>query len=189
MTRVIRADRGGPAVIPAAVADAREQARAIVARAQAEAAALHARLLDEARVQARAELAAEHAALAQAHAGECAALERQAVELALLAARQIVGETLALAPERIVAIAAPLLTRLRRARRVVLRVHPDDAGTLELALAALRERTGMHGSLHIEGDIGVARGGCIASSDAGTLDARVETRIDALARALEAKPR
>jgi flagellar biosynthesis/type III secretory pathway protein FliH len=41
----------------------------------------------------------------------------------------------------------------------------------------------------VESDTAIARGGCVVSSDAGTLDARVETRIDALARALQAELR
>jgi flagellar biosynthesis/type III secretory pathway protein FliH len=189
MTRVVRADRRGPAIMPAAIAGASERAHAIIARAQAEVDATRAHALEAARVEARAGLAAEHLALAQAHASEHAALERQVIELAAAIARTVVGDELVARPERIAAIAAPLIARVRRARRVTLRVHPEDAAALELSLHALRERCGVHGTLHVESDSAIARGGCVVSSDAGTLDARVETRVDALARALEAKLR
>jgi flagellar biosynthesis/type III secretory pathway protein FliH len=189
VTRIVRADRRGPALIPAALADAGERARAIIAHAEAQADATRAQALETARTQARAELAAEHLALAHAHASELDAQQRQAIELATAIARTLVGDELTSRPERIAAIAAPLLSRVRRARQVALRAHPDDAATLELALADLRARCGVLGSLHVEADAGIARGGCVVSSDAGTLDARVETRIDALARALEAKLR
>jgi type III secretion system HrpE/YscL family protein len=189
VTRIVRAERRGPALIPAALADANERARRIIAQAQADADASRAQALDDARAHARAELAAEHLALAQAHAGEQAVLQHQTIELATAIARTLVGEELVSRPERIAAIAAPLLSRVRRARRVSMRVHPEDAATLELALAGLRERCGVHGALHVESDTAIARGGCVVSSDTGTLDARVETRIDALARALEARLR
>lgn len=189
MTRIVRAERRGPALIPAVVADANERARAIIAQATAQADATRAQALEAARAEARAELATEHLALGQAHASELAAQQRQAIELAAAIARTLVADELTARPERIAAIAAPLIARVRRARRVTLRVHPDDVATLELALAQLRERCGVHGALDVTSDTAIARGGCVVSSDAGTLDARVETRIDALARALEAKLR
>jgi flagellar assembly protein FliH len=185
MARVIRADRtSGAAVVPAAVAGAAERARAIVERAEAQAEAIRAEALAQARAQARAELAAELVVLAQRRDAQLAALEPQIIQLALLAARRIIGEQLALAPERIAELVAPLLARVRSARQVTLRVHPDDCALLERHLARLRNAAEHQGSLHVQADAALGRGDCVVVSDAGVLDARIETQLLALARAL-----
>jgi type III secretion system HrpE/YscL family protein len=182
--RVLRADRRGPARVPGIVHDARADAAAIVARAREEAEALHAQARDEGRAQGRAELAA--ALLDAAHARDQAlvALEAQAAGLALLAAERIVGGALDMHPERIAAIVRPLFERVRRARQLTLRVHPDDRPALDRALPALARETELACAVAIETDPGITRGGCVVTSDAGVLDARVEVRLDALRRAL-----
>jgi flagellar biosynthesis/type III secretory pathway protein FliH len=80
---------------------------------------------------------------------------------------------------------APLLDRLRRAHRLEIRVHPDDRAALERQLAALRGATRPSAVLQVEGDATLSRGSCVVISDVGSLDARVETQLAALARALE----
>jgi flagellar biosynthesis/type III secretory pathway protein FliH len=187
MARVIRADRSGPTVLPAAVADAVERARAIVQRAEALAEAIREDALQRARGQARAELAAQLLQLAAGRDEQLAALEPQVVELALLAARRIIGEELTVRPARVADMVAPLLARVRRARQVTLRAHPDDRAQLEACLAPLRARSELSGSLALESDPQLARGDCVVISDAGVLDARIDTQLDALARALGTK--
>jgi flagellar biosynthesis/type III secretory pathway protein FliH len=210
MARLIRADRTGPAILPAALADARAQARAIVQRAEARAEAQRDQSLAQARAQARAELAADLVRLAQERDRQLAALEPQAIQLALLAARRIIGEELAARPERVAELVAPLLARVRSARQVTLRVHPDDQPLLESGLggtapalrggaalggtapalrggAALAEPCAgaeLSGGVRIEADPALGRGDCIVVSDAGVLDARIEVQLQALARAL-----
>jgi type III secretion system HrpE/YscL family protein len=187
MARVIRADRNGPTVVPAAAADASERARAIVERAEAQAEATRDAALADARAQARAELAAQLLELAAEREKQLAALEPQVIQLALLAAKRIVGDELAANPSRVADLVAPLLARVRRARQVTLRVHPDDRSQLEASLAALRTRSELAGSLALETDPALGRGDCVVISDAGVLDARIDTQLHALARALGAK--
>ena len=76
---------------------------------------------------------------------------------------------------------------VRSARQVTLRVHPEDGALLEAALADLRATAELRGSLHIEPDAALERGDCIVISDAGVLDARIETQLLALQRALGAR--
>lgn len=187
MTRIVRADRRGPAVLPATVADACERARALLDQARAQADALRAQAVEEGRAQGRAELVAEHVALLRAHARELAALERKALEVAMLSAKHIVHGELSLQPDRIAEIAGPLLARLRRARKLTLRVHPEDGPALEQALAALGDAAESTRAARIELDPSISRGGCVATSDIGTLDARIETQLEALSRALTLK--
>ena len=188
MARVIRAQRIGEPVIAAALYDA-----------QLEAAGIRQRALDEAeriRVAAHAEgYAAGKAAAArqlfdlaaaQAELGKRA--ERDATRAALLVAGQLLGVTLSTEPDKILALLKPHLARMRRAQRLVLRLHPQDAAWLEghpAALNELREQHTLASSLELRSDPTITRGGCVVESNIGDLDARVETRLTLLASALD----
>lgn len=186
MTRVIRADRTHPPVVAGAVADAAAEARAILARAEQRAAQSRERTLAEARAEARAEVAAGLLQLAERSDALLGELEREAIRLALLLARRIVGDALEAEPDRLAAIVAPLLERVRRARQVTVRVHPQDRDALEARLPGLCARAQLASTIRIEADAALARGDCVVISDAGVLDARIDTRLEALARALGA---
>lgn len=185
MARVIRADNRAPGVIPAQVASAHERARAIVADAERRADELRARAERQGREVAEAALAKELLRMAEALDRELATLRDGAIEVALQAARRVIGQELTERPELVREIVTALLARVRRARSVTVRVHPDDQATLGPELAALRERSGLDGTLRFEVDAGLTRGGCVVHSDVGSLDARIETQLAALERALK----
>ena len=204
MTRIIR---GGPRpsptsspakgarVIPGPVFEARAEAVRIVAAAQSEAAALVAASRAGA---GRAALDAQEAGRLAGHAEVAVALsqalairdsalaeaEREVARVALAAAERLVGEALRVEPERIANIVGDALARARRARDVVVRVHPDDAAALESLRAVVAARAGRPGAFSVRPDPEVTRGGCLVETDLGTIDGRLETRLDALARAL-----
>jgi flagellar biosynthesis/type III secretory pathway protein FliH len=194
---VIRGSGFSARVVPAEIVDARIEAERIVATARAEAVRLveearaeAERLREEARAEAerlreearaaalaaaRAEIAEGLVAAARAREAAIAGAEREVQTLALVAAGRIVGEELALSPERIVTIVRNVTERARRARGVEVRVHPDDAVALERAVGA---------SLRIIPDPTITRGGCVVTSELGIVDARVEVQLDAMARIL-----
>ena len=199
MARVIRGGATRSRVVPAEVFDARAQGSRIVAEARTEAATLVAaaraeaeRLVADARKAGREEGIARAAALLAEAGGirdhALAEAEREAVTLALAAAKRIVGEEIALAPERIADIVGEVLSRARRAQRVVVRVHPDDARTLESLRDRVAARAAGTASFAIEADASITRGGCVVATDVGELDARLEVKLDALARALGCEP-
>jgi len=76
-----------------------------------------------------------------------------------------------------------VLTRARRARDVVVRLHPDDAAILERAAPDVAARAG-RASFTVKADASIERGGCVVETDLGELDARIDVQLDALARAL-----
>ena len=82
-------------------------------------------------------------------------------------------------------LVAEALARLRLAPAVTLHLHPDDRALLPPP-ARLCEAHGMHGALAIVEDPSLTRGGCLLQSADGTLDARVETRVELLLAAAEA---
>jgi type III secretion protein L len=184
MMRVLRADRRGPRVVSAEEQTARERAQAILVRANEEAQALRARAQAEGEAAAMAKVAAELANLAETRDAQLQALEPQAVELALMAAQHVIAAELALRPEAIADIVRPLVDRARRSRQLTLRVHPDDRAALQETLPALCAHAAAQGAVSIEVDATLARGGCVVTSDAGIIDARVDVRLEALREAL-----
>lgn len=188
MARVIRADRRGPARVPAALLDARAQASALIAAATRAAEGIRVDAREQGLRAGRAELAREllrvTQAHEQAHEQALAALEPQAIAVALQAAKQLVGAAIEARPELLRAVVAPLLARLRRARSLVLHVHPEDHDALEPWLRAEQAKGALPAAFALETNPAITRGGCVLRSDIGTLDAQVETQLGAFARAL-----
>jgi type III secretion system HrpE/YscL family protein len=195
MTRIIRADHHGPRLMDAALVDAHTRAARLLERAQRRAAeiialaeASAADQLAEARAQGheqgRAVFVTAAAELDRARDQTLDQLKPQLTLIAMAAAKHIVGRELESRPELAAQIAAPLIERLRRASLVRLRVHPSDAPLLELQLETLRDRAKLAGRLQIEPDPELSRGGCIAISEVGSLDATLDGRLQLLAHTL-----
>ncbi len=193
-------------IVPAPVLEAREQAQAILAAAHARAATLigeaerareQARQqgYDDGRAAAAAELtetlagAALEAARVRARA-EPEALRFAGALAAKLAAKmteKILGRALDVEP----ALTADLVERALVASRaragvVRLRVHPADLALLEgdETRRRLRAHLDARAVLQIDADPAVSRYGCVVETAAVRLDARLESQIAALERAV-----
>jgi flagellar biosynthesis/type III secretory pathway protein FliH len=183
-------------VVPGPVLDARDEAEALRAAARADAAAIGERARaahDEAvrtgREEGRAEGAAEIAALLAAARVQAERLREAAtptaIALAVKMAEQIVGRAVTLAPELMAEIAGAALAACRpRGDWVRVRVHPDDAAAVTARRQALAERAPTAASLEIVADESVGRFGCVIETTVGRVDARLETQLAALERAL-----
>jgi flagellar biosynthesis/type III secretory pathway protein FliH len=182
-----------------------EQAAAILAAANARAAAFvreGEELRAEARRQGYAEgrdaAAAELTETLAAAARDAAALRVQAEpaamrlcgRLAAKMAEKIVGRAVEIEPDALAGIAAQALAASRaRAGLIKLRVNPDDCAALERddarrALLAKLDCDGGAVELEILADPAVGRGGCVVETAKVRLDARLETQIAALERAV-----
>lgn len=187
-------------VIPAAVLDARAEADKIVrearagaeeilaeARAQADAVRSDARRLGEREGRSLAEATFTGvllAARADAEKVRAAALPA-ARTLAVKMAERIVGLTAMKDPAALAHIAGEALAAARaRSGVVLLRVHPDDLTALQSARPALAARLAAAVELRLVADPAVGRTGCIVETPAGRLDARLETQLAALERAV-----
>jgi flagellar assembly protein FliH len=111
-----------------------------------------------------------------------AELERDAVNLAMQLAEQIVAGAIAVAPERVLDVAAVALRRIRDRQHVTLVVNPDDLDAVSQSVAALQAQLGGIQHLGVQSDRRVGRGGVLARTDDGEIDASLETQ---LARARE----
>jgi flagellar assembly protein FliH len=104
--------------------------------------------------------------------------EQQIVALSLAIARRILHRELTVEPEAVTGLLKAALERLdiRELRRI--RVHPDTAPLLEKHL----EKIGLPRKVELIADPGLERGALVLESDAGSLDASVETQLAEIER-------
>lgn len=166
------------------LSEARAAAHELVADAEAHAGAIRERARREGISQAESEvldtLADAHQVLSAAIAGARGEL----LTLALAISKRIVGASVAMDPDILEQIVCDVVKRARDQRVVQILLHPDDAVIMERRAGALsRALGGAH--VQIEAHDGLERGGCLLETSAGTIDARLEVRLDALRVAME----
>jgi flagellar assembly protein FliH len=172
---------------------AAQQARALVASAEAEA----GRIREEARVNgyehgfaaghdaARADLAPAASALAEAlreltelQSKAAERVELPAVELAMHVAEKVVAGTIAAQPERLLDVVRGALRTIVERERVVVLVHPDDLALMRDGIADLTGSLGGMEHVEVQEERRVARGGAILRTSVGEVDARLETKLE-----------
>ncbi|HWE09051.1 MAG TPA: FliH/SctL family protein [Solirubrobacteraceae bacterium] len=164
-------------VLSAAHADAeriRQQARA-AGEAEGRAAAIAA-----VRSEVQPALQALSGAVAELEAVRAqliSELESDAVALALRVAEHVVAAAIAVEPERIVDIAGLALRRIAERRHVTLVVNPADLELLSESMSGLKSELGGIEHCNVQSDRRVARGGVVARTDAGEIDASIETQL------------
>lgn len=111
-----------------------------------------------------------------------AEMESDAVALALRLAEQIVAGALDVQPERLVDVAALALRRIADRRHVTLAVNPADLDLMNESVLRLQSELGGVETLSVQSDRRVGRGGVLARTDDGEVDATIDAQ---LARARE----
>ncbi len=160
------------------LADAQRRANDIVGDAERAAAELRLQAEAEGRADAAAKVAARALALRhhEARADE-RTLDRN-VELARLLAERLLGESLRVAPEQVIALAKQALAEARGARRISLVAHPDDARILEQSLPSL----GLDPmTAQVRADATRSRGNLRIETEIGVLDAELAPQLERLA--------
>jgi flagellar assembly protein FliH len=155
------------------------------ARVEGEAAG-HADGLARAQEQVRDALTAAagaERAIAQTREELVEKLSRQAGELALQIAQRIVVSAFESQPERVVDVARAALRRLADRHHVTVLVNPDDLELIEQATAGIKAELGGIEHLDVQADRRVQRGGVIAQTAYGEIDASVSAQFES-ARAL-----
>jgi flagellar assembly protein FliH len=182
-----RAPVAGPAADDAAgsIREGHRIARAIVARAQAQATELEAAAREEG-LEIGARLATERdgAALRNAAAALTAAtarydamthelgeqLQESLPQMAVTIAERILRRELSMRPETLALVIRDAIATLTPATRVELRLHPDDLATLERYRPLVAEALG-GAELKLEAAVEVGVGGCFIETEALTLGA------------------
>jgi flagellar biosynthesis/type III secretory pathway protein FliH len=182
---VSRAVKGGGArVIDGAVYDAKNEAARIVADAHAEAEQIAEQARELGRAEGRAEVAGMLVRARAQLERRIAEAERELMALAVRIAGRILRRDIALAPESVVEIAKAALDDAQGRHDFVLRAHPDDVALLEAESPGLLARLSVSAHLLIRADDTIERGGCVVESELGVVDARLETQLEAIERAL-----
>ena len=116
---------------------------------------------------------------------ELAAAKDAALVLARKMAEKIVGRAVELDPSIMGEIAGQALAASHvRVGAVVLRVHPDDLAAVEHTRAQWLQRIASTAIVRVVADASVGRDGCVVETPVGRLDARLQTQLDALERAV-----
>ena len=174
---------GGIADVLSAVRAEAEQIRAqawAAGEAEGRAAGLAAARNDAA--PALGALGAAVQAISDVRAQFVTELEQDAVELAFRLTEQILAGVLAVEPERVLDVARNALRHLLERRHVTLVVNPDDLELVGECVEQLQSELGGIEHLSVQSDRRVARGGAIARTESGEIDAGIEAQ---LARARE----
>ena len=192
-----------PAIIKSDTVDARGEAQRIIERAQVDAAEIrHQAELEAEKLKAQAfeqgqEDGRNTAATQLAEVVSKASLRLQQIEaqaepqlreLAVVIARKVLGRELEFHPEAVVDIVKTALSEKARQRReIFLRVHPDDLQHIREHKAELLEVLSRAKEIGIREDPDVALGGVIIETDAGIIDAQLETQLAVFERVLMGK--
>ncbi len=110
-----------------------------------------------------------------------AEVEQQLAVLALIIARQLVRRELQLDPAQVIAVIRETVALLPvAARDVRVHLHPQDAAVVRERLAT----PATDRAWNVVEDPVMTRGGCRVATDTACIDARLETRITAVAVAM-----
>ncbi|MGB6009299.1 flagellar assembly protein FliH [Castellaniella sp.] len=134
------------------------------------------------------EQAARLNAVAQACAGALNDLEAEVgqalIRLATRIAEQVLRDQLREHPDHILAVVRDVLqSRPEPGAPLNLRLHPDDLGLVSAAL----QQNPDHANYRLIADERIARGGCLAETALGSVDATLETRWERIVSALGQK--
>jgi flagellar assembly protein FliH len=107
-----------------------------------------------------------------------------AIEIAFQIAQKIVDTELRTSPEPLFGLVRSALKQAGEARRVQLRVHPEDGVILRANAQQVSQAAPAVAKLEILDDSSLERGDCLVDTDFGEIDGRLSTRFAELRRAL-----
>jgi type III secretion protein L len=114
-----------------------------------------------------------------------AAAKDVALILACKMAEKIIGRAVELEPSVMGEIVGQALAASQaRGGGVVLRVHSEDLAAVEQSRPGWSQRIAAVANVRVVADDAVGRHGCVVETAVGRLDARLQTQLDALERAL-----
>jgi flagellar assembly protein FliH len=105
-----------------------------------------------------------------------------ALEIGFMVARRILEAELSTSPEALFALVRGALKRAGDSRKVVVRVHPEEA-VLVSGPAAAGELGVSAAAIEVVGDPSLEHGDVVVDTDFGKVDGRLRTRLDELHRA------
>jgi flagellar biosynthesis/type III secretory pathway protein FliH len=110
----------------------------------------------------------------------------EAVELAAVIAKAVVGRELKISPETMVKIVQDALSEVPESAEIVIRCHPEDLELMQAQVPNLTQRHGAPVSIRTATGQEVERGGCVIQFEEGAVDAQPSVSVDVLKEAVEA---
>jgi flagellar biosynthesis/type III secretory pathway protein FliH len=110
--------------------------------------------------------------------------ERAVVQLACTVARRIIGETVKIDEQVIVDIVKNALRHLSDKQKLAIRVNPEDLETLKKYETEWMAAARGCGTVEIEEDSRIKRGGCLVEGESGNVEAQIDRQIEVIDRAL-----
>ena len=111
--------------------------------------------------------------------------ERQIVEIALAIASKILAREIADNPTTILPILKEALGKVSDQEQITIRVNPEDYEMVLMAKRDLQLMLKRDNTITITADHTVAVGGCTIETALGTVDARLDTKLELVHKALE----
>lgn len=182
--RILKAPVAAGAIVRQEVVSAAEEARRILNQALSESERIRREAREEGFREGFSQWDTAIRDAQQAAAVYARQHQEDFLRLSVRIAEKILGEALRVNPERVVGVVHEALRNLSRERRLTIEVAPGQAAILEQHRASLEARLGPECSLRILDSPEVTAGGCLLRSELGTIDARVETQLQLLERAL-----
>ncbi len=157
---------------------ARSEAERLLSEARQTAAEITLRAEAEGRADGAAALAAHAIALRSRELREAERRLDELVDLARALAERLLGEELALMPERVVQLAKQALAEARGARQITIEAHPDDIAILRANVDSLAVEAD---TVKLLANPGRAPGNLKMVTEVGVLDASLAPQLERLA--------
>jgi flagellar assembly protein FliH len=105
------------------------------------------------------------------------ALTRQATELAVAIAEQIISATVEARPEAVLEVTRNALRRLSDRSRATIKVNPEDLALITQHKGLLQSQLGGIDQLEIQAERRIDRGGAVVSTGAGEIDSSIAAQL------------
>ena len=109
--------------------------------------------------------------------------ETTLIRLALESAQKLVAD-MPINAEMIEAVVRNALRQVEDTSEITIQLHPEDLALLQKNDSSLLKDFSGGGTLRFAQSLEVSRGGCLVQTRFGTIDARRETKLEALQRTL-----
>lgn len=109
--------------------------------------------------------------------------EPEMIKLVMEIAEKVIGRAITENPQLIYSVIKQALEKAL-GDRITVRLNPEDYKTVMEGDAAMREMADRTKRLVFREDDSITKGGCIVETEVGTIDALLETQMDAIRKAL-----
>jgi len=185
--RVISATEKAKTIIARAEADAeriRKEAEAIRAESAAVREQGRKEGLAKGESEGKAQLAEKLLILEKKREDFFAQAEPEIIRLVLAIAEKVIGQVATERPDVVRDVVRQALER-SLGDRVIVRLNPDDYKTVMDEGYEFRDVLDRTKRIMFKEDDSISKGGCILETEVGTIDAQLETQLDAIRKALE----